>query len=77
MRTNVQIFDDIRDLSHRISQLSGYVRNDFGRMVNDCSIDNEELKEYLNAVKKDFDLAIHDLQRYKKDVIDTITSHIK
>ncbi len=76
MRTQEQIFDDIRTLSIRVSQLSGFVQNDFGRMIEDGYVKNEELEESLISVEKEFGLAMRDLERHKVEVIETIKSHI-
>ena len=73
MKTQEQLFNDIKNLALKVDDLKGWVQNDFNRMIADGTVTKEDLKDSLEDILDDFDGKIDELNVLKLDVY----NHIK
>jgi hypothetical protein len=77
MRTQEEIFNDIKRLAIRVDILKGFVQNDIQRMLDDGTITQEELKRAAEQCYDDFDEVMEDLRVNQLDACYIIESFIK
>jgi len=73
MKTQRELFDDIKNLALKVDNLKGYVQNDFDRMIADGTVTKEDLQDSLDDILDNFDGEIDKLNILKLDVY----NHIK
>jgi CRISPR/Cas system CSM-associated protein Csm2 small subunit len=73
MKTQKELFNDIKNLALKVDDLKGWVQNDFNRMIADGTVTKEDLKDSLEDILDDFDNKIDELNVLKLDVY----NHIK
>ena len=68
MKTQEELFDAIKMMSHKVDSLKGWVQNDFDRMIADGLVTKEDLRNDLDDVLDDFDERIEELNVLKLEV---------
>lgn len=77
MRTQEEIFNDIKRLALKVDNLKGFVQNDIQRMLDDGTITQEELLRVEEQLCDDFTEVMQDLRLNYLDSINLIKSFIK
>lgn len=77
MRTQEEIFNDIKRLALKVDNLKGFVQNDIQRMLDDGTITQEELKRAVAQCDEDFTEVMEDLRINQLDACNLIESFIK
>jgi len=72
MKTQRELFDDIKKLALKVDTLKGYVQNDFDQMIADGTVTKEDLKDSLDDILDDFDDKIDELNMLKLDVYNLV-----
>ena len=72
MKTQEQLFNDIKNLALKVDNLKGYVQNGFDRMITDGTVTKEDLKDSLDDILDDFDDKIDELNGLKLDVYNLV-----
>ena len=73
MKTQGELFYDIKKLALKVDNLKGYVQNDFNQMLADGTVTKEDLQDSLDDILDDFDDKIDELNVLKLDVY----NHVK
>ena len=73
MKTQEELFDDIKNLALKVDNLKGWVQNDFDRMIAHGTVTKEDLQNRLPQILIDFDRNIEKLSTLKVAVY----NHIK
>jgi hypothetical protein len=68
MKTQEELFDAIKMMSHKVDGLKGWVQNDFDRMIADGIVTKEDLRNDLDDVLSNFDERIEELNVLKLEV---------
>jgi len=56
MKTQRELFDDIKNLALKVDNLKGYVQNGFDQMIADGTVTKEDLKDSLDDILDEFDI---------------------
>ena len=72
MKTQEQLFNDIKNLALKVDKLKGWVQNDFDRMIADSTVTKEYLMDSLDDILDDFDDKIDELNVLKLDVYNLV-----
>jgi hypothetical protein len=54
MKTQDELFEDIKNLAIKVDGLKGWVQNDFDRMIADGVVTKEDLVDSLVDIRDDF-----------------------
>ena len=76
MRTQEEIFNDIKRLAIRVDTLKGFVQNDIQRMLDDGTITREELNRAAEQCYDAFDEVMDELRVNQLDACNLIDSFI-
>lgn len=68
LKTQEELFNDIKNLALKVDNLKSWVQNDFDRMLVDGTVTKEDLMDSLSDILDDFDDKIDELNVLKLDV---------
>ena len=71
-----ELFDDIILMKYRIQNLASFVQNDFNRMIEDGTVDEDYIKEMLPELHETYDKVIEDLNKLRDRSEDILTKYI-
>lgn len=72
MRTQEELFNDIKSLALEVDNLKGWVQNDFDRMLADGTATKEDLQNMLEDILNSFDDKIDQLELLKSGVYNLV-----
>jgi hypothetical protein len=72
MKTQEQLFNDIKNLALKVDKLKGWVQNDFDRMIADGTVTKEYLMDSLKNIHRDFDKATNELLIARLEVMELV-----
>ena len=74
-KTQESIFEDIKQLSARVSNLKGFVQNDFKQMIADGYVTPAEIAESAEDAAHAFDRCITTLANLRTEVLSLLGEH--
>jgi len=72
MKTQEQLFNDIKNLALKVDNLKGYVQNDFYRMIADGTVTKEDILDSIDDIEINFVEVISELTCIKSNVLEHI-----
>lgn len=79
MKNNIEqrkIFNDIKNMKYRFQSLSGFVQNDFNRLIEDGIISVKDMEDSLIDIEDTFERTIKDIRELKEKCKTLINAHI-
>lgn len=76
-RVQFQIFNDIKTTAIRVDSLSGFVQNDFSRLLADGHTTKDEIESSIPEINDSFSKIINNLKSLQERTVNLIGSIIK
>jgi len=72
MKTQKELFNDIKNLALKVDDLKGWVQNDFNRMIADGTVTKEDILNSIDDIEINFVEVISKLTCMKSNVIEHV-----
>jgi len=72
MKTQRELFDDIKNLARKVDNLKGWVQNDFDLMIADGTVTKEDILDSIDDIEIDFVEVISELTCMKSNVLEHV-----